>query len=96
MKKQAFRRKSPGPVVVDNWIRLGLVTANYSVSLTIPSRDLYGWIPDRPEYTRIKQGQLNPAQTEIHCQRGVIKRTAFGERFMHAVGLDVSTNILVV
>lgn len=78
------------PAIVDNWIRLGLVTANYTNSLSVSgqTRDLYEWVSDRPEYKRLQQLLIDPTKHEIGFERGFIVRTAFGERFMHAVGIQ--------
>jgi hypothetical protein len=68
------------PAWVDNWVRLGLVEVSYGVYLVEEAR--YDWVDSRPEYLRIAQ---EPDIERLEIQKGVISRTAFGERFLRAV-----------
>ncbi len=68
--------------MVDNWIRLGLVTVDYLSSLV--AKDAYGWVEGRPEYQRITQQY--GAET-ITVTTGTLTRTALGKQFAQATGL---------
>lgn len=69
------------PAYVDNWIRLGLVEVSYMNYLT--AENSYGWVEQRPEY---KQIMLGEGQT-VAIEKGMIRRTAFGQEFGKAVGV---------
>jgi hypothetical protein len=69
------------PAWVDNWGRLGLVEINYQVELL--GDGMYDWVTTRPEYLRISQ---EPGLSRLEFRKGAIERTAFGERFVRAVG----------
>jgi hypothetical protein len=70
--------------IVDNWIRLGLVTADYGIRLTGDER--YAWVESRPELVRLKT-QQETEENKITYERGVLTRTAFGLQFAAAVGI---------
>ena len=66
-----------------------MVNVTYSLSLSVSGKDvdLYAWVPDRPEYIRFKELPVDATKQELSFERGIIRRTAFGERFMLAIGL---------
>jgi hypothetical protein len=71
------------PMMVDNWIRLGLVNVDYKSIANPPSE--YDWIQTRPELLELRKSlQQGHALT---FAKGVIVRTAFGGDFATAVGL---------
>jgi hypothetical protein len=80
---------------IDNWIRLGLVEANYGRMLITPNA--YSWVVDRPEYKRVQDevAALTPPEdptgqswpTAVGWDSGFLRRTAFGERFARAVSI---------
>lgn len=72
------------PVMVDNWVRLGLVNVTYQAHLIDES--LYGWVKDRPEFQRHQIAPLIDGQS-VTFQKGILVRTAFGKQFANAVGL---------
>ncbi|MEM9403224.1 MAG: DUF4393 domain-containing protein [Pseudomonadota bacterium] len=75
------------PAIVDNWIRLGLVTVDYNEALM--EKSAYDWCDNRPEYLEIKARlELELESNEqIEVQKGVLRRTAFGKQFAGAVGI---------
>ncbi len=81
------------PAVVDNWIRLGLVTVDYTAHLLTNHRDtdLYAWATQRPEYKRLAAIQMSDEQ-KLDCVPGILQRTAFGASFAQAVGLIEQTD----
>lgn len=68
--------------MVDNWIRLGLVTVDYLSSLV--AKDAYDWVEGRPEYQRISQQYGGET---ITFTKGILSRTALGDQFARATGL---------
>ncbi|MEV6418057.1 DUF4393 domain-containing protein [Kribbella sp. NPDC051718] len=70
------------PVWVDNWIRLGLVTVDYTRVLT-DERE-YDWVERCPQYRRAIEGDERGAAS-VSIGRGMLMRTAFGARFHAAV-----------
>ncbi|HWK60786.1 MAG TPA: DUF4393 domain-containing protein [Eoetvoesiella sp.] len=70
--------------MVDNWIRLGLLEVDYGSYLTAP--EAYDWAEKRPEFIRI-QSSIDESSKKIEIQRGLMRRTKFGENFAAAVGL---------
>ncbi|MBA2781102.1 DUF4393 domain-containing protein [Billgrantia kenyensis] len=71
------------PAMVDNWVRLGLVVVDYSVS--IPADSAYGWVEEREEFLSVSQ--QNSEGHKVVISRGVLYRTDFGENFSAAVGV---------
>ncbi|MEX0160638.1 MULTISPECIES: DUF4393 domain-containing protein [unclassified Microbacterium] len=66
-----------------NWSRLGLVEINYLSALARPGA--YSWIVRRPEYL------LTEVTGGLSVSKGIVRRTAWGEAFVDAVGInDVS------
>jgi Abortive infection alpha len=72
------------PAMVDNWIRLGLVSVDYGKTLT--EAGLYDWIENRPEVARYRQENANDVQ-QLNFAKGFIERTSLGIQFAKAVGL---------
>lgn len=72
------------PAMVDNWIRLGLVTVDYVAHIVDASR--YGWVEARPEVVRLRADHPTEKWTLTH-QKGYIERTRLGSQFAAAVGL---------
>ena len=73
------------PVMIDNWIRLGLVEVSYDLHLADESK--YDWAEGRPEL--IHQSQLpQPEGAKIEYGNGIMRRTELGKRFAQAVGLQ--------
>lgn len=71
--------------IIDNWIRLGLVTVDYNKHL-IDSVS-YAWIENRPEVLRYKEVAQGKNST-LNFQNGILQRTALGEQFALAVGIN--------
>ncbi|HEY0488982.1 MAG TPA: DUF4393 domain-containing protein [Telluria sp.] len=75
-----------GAAMVDNWIRLGLLKADYERHL-IASHDNYHWVETRPEYKDLLE-QARISNCTLSYEKGMIWRTAFGAQFAHAVGMQ--------
>lgn len=71
-------------VLVDNWIRLGLVTVDYDTKLT--DINAYGWVQERPEVLRFRQTHETESQ-KLQFSNGILIRTAFGAQFARAICL---------
>lgn len=71
-------------VMIDNWIRLGLVNVDYSTHLT--DAVAYAWVDQRPEVMRFRQTYPAENQT-LEFANGILERTAFGAQFARAIGL---------
>lgn len=81
---------------VDNWVRLGLVTCDYTAHLL---RDgAYAWVGDHPLFaaaveaaavTTAKNAESGAGEP-ITCEplRGIMAPTSFGEQFARVVGLQ--------
>lgn len=79
---------------VDNWIRLGLVTADFTRRLQGGDGewDWYDWINGRPE-TASAEAALKRGSV-LERKPGMLQRTAFGERFAKAaLPESISTGI---
>lgn len=72
------------PAMVDNWIRLGLITVDYTKKLT--AEGSYSWAEERPEVLKFKLERENETQ-KISFQYGILTRTSLGTQFAKAVGL---------
>ena len=72
------------PAMIDNWIRLGLVTVEYDKSLT--SDSAYSWVDGRPEFKR-EAAKLESGKEELEFNKGVLLRTSFGKQFGRACGI---------
>ncbi len=67
--------------MVDNWVRLGLITVDYQNHLS--GADTYNWADERPEYKRLKS--LEAKQQKIEIVKGALSKTKFGENFSRAI-----------
>ncbi|WP_261543893.1 DUF4393 domain-containing protein [Burkholderia multivorans] len=72
------------PALVDNWIRLGLVTVSYETA--IAGENIYEWAKSRPEY-RYWVPQNAPPQRTLEIASGRLDVTAFGRQFGAAIGV---------
>jgi hypothetical protein len=72
------------PVMVDNWIRLGFVSIDYTKNIANISN--YDWLSQRPELTEQPQ---EPEDSEyiLEWNKGILFPTEFGKQFARAVGL---------
>ncbi|AFK69769.1 hypothetical protein A210_01175 [Pseudomonas putida SJTE-1] len=74
------------PMMVDNWIRLGLVTVDYTHWL---HRDeAYSWMEGRPEVQSLR-AKLNDEDSKVTPQKGLLAVTDLGRQFGQAVGLSM-------
>lgn len=71
-------------VLIDNWVRLGLVTVDYATHLT--DANAYEWVKQRPEVLRLRQTVENELQ-KLQFANGILTRTAFGAQFARAICL---------
>jgi len=71
-------------VMVDNWVRLGLVEVDYMYQVAGPGA--YDWLWSRHEVLRLKEmdGDAPPL---LGSRNGLIQRTSLGLAFAQAVGL---------
>ena len=74
------------PVMVDNWIRLGLVEVDYS--RWINHDNAYDWVEARPELESLRV-ENTVDNSKVMPQKGLLLTTAFGKQFGIAVGLRV-------
>jgi hypothetical protein len=72
------------PAMIDNWTRLGLVEVDYNRQPI--GTAAYDWVAKRPEFIRLRE-QYETEKIKLAYQKGIIIRTAFGQRFAAAVGL---------
>ena len=72
-------------VWIDNWIRLRLIEVDYGRYLT--NEDQYAWVERRPEFVRLEQGDQR-GKDGIDVDRGSLRATDFGARFLAAVSYD--------
>lgn len=77
-------RNDNNPVMIDNWIRLGLVEVAYDKHSI--SENSYKWVDIRPEYIELKD-IYNDETHNMAFEKGIIKRTSLGERFGEVVGM---------
>jgi hypothetical protein len=74
------------PAMIDNWIRLGLVTVDYDKHLS--DLQSYSWSESRPEVKNI--GAAMPEGiARIEIQKGIMSRTDLGKRFSKSIGLII-------
>lgn len=69
--------------LVDNWIRLGLVTVTYGVHLGTHN---YDWVEGRPEVMKFRI-EHESKEDKVIYKKGAMSMTVFGEQFARAVGL---------
>jgi len=72
------------PAMIDNWVRLGLVSVNYLKELSNASS--YSWVDRRPEIIRLRQSHESE-KSKVEIQHGVLDRTDFGIQFARAVSI---------
>jgi len=75
--------------MLENWIRLGLIDVDYSISLA--GATPYAYLAQRPEY-------LNPSivpdtTRRLEWQHGAIRVTDFGKLFAKAIGVGASDSL---
>lgn len=78
------------PAVVDNWIRLGLVSVSYDKHMMSPN--IYDWVELRPEVIRVREQQGEDVKNVL-IQKGVMLRTALGEQFGRSVGIIMTKDV---
>lgn len=79
------------PMMIINWIRLGLIEVDYDRWLRDDHH--YAWIEHRPEFRTINEG--SPPKT-ISTQKGILSVTSFGKEFAESTGLRPSRYASVV
>ncbi len=79
------------PMMIVNWIRLGLIEVNYDRWLSDDHH--YEWMEHRPELITIKQ---RSPQDSITTQKGILSVTSFGKEFAESTGLRPSRHAGVV
>ncbi len=72
--------------MVDNWVRLGLITVSYTDTLTDERR--YEWLSARPEASEYRS-EDDASDYKIDWARGIVYPTELGKRFARAVGVGV-------
>ena len=68
------------PSMIDNWMRLGLVSVTYELHLI--TKGAYDWVQSRPEHIELKQ----KAKKKVEIKEGIMELTAFGSSFAKAIG----------
>ena len=71
------------PSLIDNWVRLGLVSVTYAEELA--DHAVYAWAPNRPEFLELRS--LHQSPRVVTLANGSLRRTDFGFRFAAAVGI---------
>jgi hypothetical protein len=71
------------PVMLDNWVRLGLVVVIYDAWLAAAGS--YDWVESRPEFIEALK-QDTEVRDRISVTKGYIRVTALGAQFAKAVG----------
>lgn len=74
------------PMMVDNWIRLGLVTVDYTHWLT--RDEAYSWMEGRPEVNSLR-ATLNGENSKVTPQKGLMSVTDLGRQFGRSVGMGM-------
>lgn len=65
--------------MIDNWLRLGLVSVTYELRLLATGS--YDWVKARPEYIELEK----KAKKKVEVKEGIMDLTAFGRSFAEAV-----------
>jgi hypothetical protein len=68
---------------VDNWIRLGLVSLDYTATLTVKKR--YSWVESTPLLVRARKHYDTAELKRVLYQLGVLRITDFGKAFGRVV-----------
>lgn len=76
------------PAMVDNWVRLGLVSVDYTSWFTDEGR--YAWVEERPEVKEFR-AKHNAEALQLHVEKGCMESTDFGALFAKATGLYYSS-----
>lgn len=71
-------------VMIDNWIRLGLIEVSYGQWLTGGVK--YDWAYQRPEYLKLKE-EHEVSGIKVSPHNGYLLRTQLGHNFAKAVGI---------
>lgn len=72
------------PVMVKNWMRLGLVDVGYSESISDSAA--YSWVEDRPEMQEFR-AELENTEDSLSFEQGLLACTEFGTQFARSVGI---------
>lgn len=75
------------PMMVDNWIRLGLINVDYGKWHNTPTA--YDWVETRPEMIQLRKSCDNDFQ-KVTFKKGLMERTNLGAQFARAVGIRVT------
>jgi abortive infection alpha-like protein len=68
---------------IDNWIRLGLVTVDYTSPFADPG--MYSWADTSPAVIQAREEHDTEDTKLIDIQKGSLRVTAFGRAFNRAV-----------
>ena len=66
------------PTMIDNWLRLGLITIDYGHRLIASGK--YDWVKTRPEYIDMER-----EYRKVKIREGIMELSAFGRSFADAV-----------
>ena len=75
------------PMMVDNWVRLGLVEVRYDT--VVIGDGAYDWMEARPEYVRLCEKHSKEGDV-IKLKKGLLKPTDFGLEFGAAAGIPAT------
>ncbi|MFG0396392.1 DUF4393 domain-containing protein [Pseudomonas sp. zbq_4] len=70
--------------MVDNWVRLGLITVNYDRWAL--GEQAYDWMETRPEILKYR-AMITSSDRRIEPAKGLVLRTALGAQFAEATGI---------
>ena len=68
------------PSMIDNWLRLGLISITYDLRLT--GSGSYDWVETRPEYV-----ELAGEYDKVEVRQGILELSSFGKSFSDAVSV---------
>jgi len=71
--------------MVDNWVRLGLITVDYGSTLADDAK--YGWLATRPELVNERASRGQGEAANVDWQKGIAFPTALGKQFAQAIGV---------
>ena len=66
------------PSMIDNWLRLGLISITYDLRLIASGS--YDWVETRPEYV-----ELDRKYRKVVVKQGILELSSFGKSFADAV-----------
>ncbi len=75
--------------MVDNWVRLGLITVNYDRWAL--GEQAYNWMETRPEVLK-NRAKVAGTENRIEPSKGLMIRTALGTQFAEATGINKPYN----